>query len=186
MRQAVDQGVDAGLLSKDEATRYLAMFDKPAGDKFLGFLENELHPSLTKTFRIDEDNVGLWGDSYGGLFTAYVAIKQSRIFKRIGIGSPGIIGMNSQIWKLYEQALEAKKDYSGRQIHVTIGGRELTEPSIYQYITARGASELLARTAQSPLHGLQVSSEIIPLETHITGAVPSWFSFLRACYGRPK
>jgi len=182
MRQAVEHGVEAGMLSKDEAPKYLAMFDKPAGDKFLGFLENELHPLLKETFRIDEKNIGLWGDSYGGLFTAYVAIKRSEIFKNIGIGSPGIVDLDSEVLKMYAQAFASKKDYSGRRIHITLGARELAEPSIYQSITARGTSELLAQTSLKPLSGLKVSSEIIPLETHITGAVPSWFSFLRACY----
>jgi uncharacterized protein len=186
MRQAVEVSVQYGKLPRDEADRYLKMFDKPAGDKFLGFLENELHPLLAKAYRIDESDVGLWGDSYGGLFTAYVAIKRSNLFKHIGAGSPGIVGEDSQIFKLYQEAVASKKDYSGRRLHVTLGARELTDPSIYQWLTARGASKLLAQTSLHPLPGLQVSAEIIPLETHLTAAVPAWFSFLRACYGRPQ
>lgn len=183
MRQAVEASVQYGKLPRDEADRYLKMFDKPAADKFLGFLENELHPRLAKAYRIDESDVGLWGDSYGGLFAAYVAIKRSDLFKFVGAGSPGILE-DSQIFKLYRQALAAKTDYSGRRLHVTLGGREWTDPSIYQWITARGASELLAKTSQHPLPGLQVSAELIPLETHLTSTIPAWFSFLRACYGR--
>jgi hypothetical protein len=184
MRQAVELGVKAGSVSRDDGNRYLAMFDKPAGDKFLAFIEQELHPQLAKTFRIDESNVGLWGDSYGGLFAAYVAIKRSNLIKTVGAGSPGIVGAESQIFELYRQALSSKRDYSGRKLHVTIGARELTQPSIYQWLTGRAASDLLAQTSLHPLPGLQVSAEVIPLETHLTGGVPAWFSFLRACYGR--
>lgn len=184
MDQALQYSIEAGLVRKDDGERYRAMFAQPAGDKFLGFLEDELHPHLAQAFRIDGDDVGLWGDSYGGLFTAYVAIKQSKLFKRIGAGSPGIIGNDSQVLKLYDAALTSKLDYSGRQLHVTLGSRELTQSSIYQAITARGTSELLARTSMNPLPGLEVTSELIPLETHVTGTVPAWFSFLRACYGR--
>lgn len=183
MRQAVEASVQYGKLARDEADRYLKMFDAPAGDKFLGFLENELHPLLSKAYRIDQDDVGLWGDSYGGLFAAYVAVKRSTLFKTIGAGSPGIVE-NSQVFKLYEDAFASKQDYSGRRLHVTLGGREWTESSLYQWLTARAASELLAKTAQNPLPGLQVSAELIPNETHLTSAVPAWFSFLRACYGR--
>lgn len=186
MVQAVEMSLKAGLLSKENANRYLAMFAKPAGDKFLGFLEEELHPLLAKSFRIDESNVGLWGDSYGGLFAAFVAIRQSRLFKNVGAGSPGIVGLDSQVLQLYRQAVASKKDYADRRLHITIAARELTQPSIYQSLTARGTAELLSQTSQNPLPGLKVSAEVIPLETHISQGVPAWFSFLRACYGRPQ
>ncbi|MBS0420033.1 MAG: alpha/beta hydrolase [Proteobacteria bacterium] len=182
MLQAVEMSVKAGLLPRDEADRYVAMFAHPAGDKFLDFLENELHPRLAQTFRIDANDVGLWGVSYGGLFSAYVALTRSSLFKRIGASSPGIVGENSQIFHMYRQAVASKDDYSGRQLHITLGARELAESSVYQWLTARGTSELLAQTSQHPLPGLRVSTEIIPMETHMTGAVPAWFSFLRACY----
>jgi uncharacterized protein len=186
MRQAVHMSVKAGALPNDEGDRYLAMFDAPAGDKFLGFLEEELHPRLAEEFRVDENDVGLWGTSYGGLFAAYVAIRRSNLFKRIGAGSPGIVGPESQVFELYRQALASKQDYAGRRLHVTLGAREFTEAGIYRSLTARGTAELLSLTSQTPLPGMQVSSELIPLETHMTGSVGAWFSFLRACYGRPR
>lgn len=184
IRQTVEPAVKAGRLSQDEGRRYLAMFASQAADKFLAFLEQELHPQLAKTFRIDASNIGLWGYSYGGLFTTYVAIKQSALFKCIGAGSPGIVEKDSQIFQLYRQAVASKQDYSGRRLHVTLCVRELTQPGIYQWVTARGTSELLAQTSLNPLPNLQVSSELIALETHLTGALPAWFSFLRACFGR--
>ena len=185
MYQAVEMSVKAELLSKENGDRYTAMFAHPAGDRFLKFLEDELHPLLAETYRIDGEDVGLWGDSYGGLFTSYVAIKRSKLFKRIGAGSPGIAGEDSQIFRLYDEAVTSKEDYSGRRLHVSLGAREFSQPSMYQWLTARGTGELVARTSRHPLPGLEVSTEIIPLETHMTGAISAWFSFLRACYGRP-
>ena len=82
MRQALQRTVEAGLLPTEEGDRYLAMFAEPAGDRFLGFLERELHPLVSDAFRADGDDVGLWGDSYGGLFAAYVAISRSDLFNR--------------------------------------------------------------------------------------------------------
>lgn len=184
MRQAVDMTVQAGLMPREDGDRYLDMFDNPAADRFLAFLEQELHPQLAKAYRIDADNVGLWGMSYGGLFAAYVAIKRSDLFKRIGAASPGIAGEGSRIFELYREALAAQRDYSDRHLHVTISARELAEPSIYQWLLARGTTQLLAETSQHPLSGLKVSTEIIPLESHLSGGVPAWFSFLRACYLR--
>ncbi|WP_327469508.1 alpha/beta hydrolase [Sphingopyxis sp.] len=184
MLQAVEMSVQAGLLPQDEGARYLEMFANPAADKFLGFLEQELHPQLAKIFRIDGTNVGLWGASYGGLFAAYVAIKRSDLFKSIGASSPGIVGEESRIFELYREAVASGRDYSDRRLHVTLGARELAEPSIYQRLLARGTAQMLAETSHRPLAGLQVSTEIIPLESHLSGGVPAWFSFLRACYRR--
>ncbi|MGN8059014.1 alpha/beta hydrolase [Pedobacter sp. 22163] len=182
--QTLDGTVQAGLISQEESEVYRTMFAKPAGDKYLSFLENELHPLLTQTFQIDQNDVGLWGFSYGGLFTSYVALKRSNLFKNIGAGSPGIVGKDSYIFKLYDEAIASKMDFSGRRLHVTLGARELSSPGPYQWLTARGTSELLAQTSLQPLPGMQVSSEIIPLETHLTGGVPAWFSFLRAFYSK--
>ncbi|MEG3151016.1 alpha/beta hydrolase-fold protein [Sphingomonas sp. ZT3P38] len=186
IRQTVEPAVKAGRLSQDEGRRYLAMFANPAADTFLDFLEQELHPQLARTFRTDPNNVALWGYSYGGLFSTYVAIKRSDLFSCIGAGSPGIVAQDSRIFELYRQAAASKRDYSGRRLHVTLGARELAQPSIYQWLIARGTSELLAQTALHPLPGLKISSEIIPLETHLTGAVPAWFSFVRACFSGPR
>lgn len=186
IRQTIDPAVRSGRITPEEGHRYAAMFANPSADNFLAFLEQELHPQLARTFRVDESNVALWGYSYGGLFSAYVAIKRSNLFKHVGVGSPGIVGTDSQIFKLYQQAVSSGRDYSGRRLHVTLGARELADASLYQWLIARGASELLAQTSQHPLTGLNVSSEIIPLETHLTGAAPAWFSFVRACYGKPQ
>lgn len=180
--QTLDYNVQAGLMSQEQSDVYRAMFAKPAGDKYLDFLENELHPLLVQNYRIDQNDVGLWGFSYGGLFTSYVALKRSELFKNIGAGSPGIVGKDSYIFKLYDEAIASKMDFSGRHLHVTLGARELSDPGLYQWLTARGTAELLAQTSLQPLPGMQVSSEIIQLETHLTGGVPAWFSFLRACY----
>ncbi|UXN75961.1 alpha/beta hydrolase-fold protein (plasmid) [Devosia sp. A8/3-2] len=86
--QTLYGSVQAGILPKEDADRYRAMFAKPAGDKFLGFLENELHPLLAAAYRIDESDVGLWGFSYGGLFTSYVALKLFELVQTHWRGQP--------------------------------------------------------------------------------------------------
>ncbi len=151
IRQTVEPAVKAGRLSQDEGRRYLAMFANPAADTFLAFLEQELHPQLARTFRTDPNNVALWGYSYGGLFSTYVAIRRSDLFTCIGAGSPGIVAQDSRIFGLYRRAAASKQDYSGRRLHVTLGARELAQPSIYQWLIARGASELLAQNSTASI-----------------------------------
>lgn len=182
MYQALEYSQQAGLVTAEKAELYRAMFAAPAADKFLAFIEEELHPALAVIFRMDGAETGLWGDSYGGLFAVYAAINRSKLFKSIGAGSPGIID-GSQTLCAYRKAVESGNDYSGRRLHVTLASLELTQPSIYQSIVARGTAALLAETTLRPLPGLHVSTEIIPLESHLTAGVPAWFSFLRACYG---
>lgn len=180
--QILEAKVQAGLISQEKRMIYQKLLEKPAGDTYLSFLENELHPLLEQTYRVDQNHTGLWGFSYGGLFTSYAALKGSAVFKNIGIGSPGITGTDSYIFKLYEEAIRSEVNFSGRHLHITLGGRELSDSGPYRWLTARGTGELLAKAELQPLPGMKISSEIIPLETHLTGGVPAWFSFLRTCY----
>ena len=46
-----------------------------------------------------------------------------------------------------------------------------------------GSAELMTLAGLRPLKGLAFSSRIIDGKSHASGFVPSWFSYLRACYG---
>lgn len=174
--------VDVGILDQVGLKLYVQNLKNSAADHFLAFLTEELHPSLTERYRIISDSAGLFGYSYGGLFATYVALNRSPLFCRIGAGSPGILSKTSRIFEFYEAELAAFANHTGRMLHMTVCKLELNVPSYYQYLVGRGTAEFLALMSQRPLRGLKFSSQIIEHESHTTGFVPSWFSFLRTCY----
>lgn len=179
---SVEVAAKAGHLQPEEADRYLAMFEKPAGDKFLGFLEKELHPLIGERFRIQSDQASLWGYSYGGVFSTYAALQRSPVFTRVGAASPGFLYKTSRIFDIYRQAIAEKRDYSGHEFHVTMNEREITQASLYRSIVAAGTTELLSMMVSAPLPGLKTSTEIVPHESHLSGGTPAWFSFLRSFF----
>lgn len=173
--------VQAGMLDAEGAELYLHYLRNPAGDKFLAFLTDELHPLITEEFRVDEDALGLHGYSYGGLFAAYAALRRTR-FRRIGVGSPGLPAGQSKVFETYDADFESGAEYSDRMLHMTVCEKEITTGSVYQPLVSAGTVEFMSRAQQTPLEGLAFSTKIVPEESHATGLPASWFSFLRTCY----
>lgn len=182
LEQGMAATVKTGIIDEAGAELYIHNLRNPAGDKFLAFLTDELHPLIAARYRLAEDNAGLFGYSYGGLFATYVALSRSPLFRRIGAGSPGILPKVSSIFTMYTKALQAKTDYSGRMLHMTVNAPELTVPSYYQPLVGAGTMQFVQLASQTPLPGLAFSSRIVELESHASGGSPSWFSFLRTCY----
>ena len=174
--------IDQGLLDEAGVKRYAHYLHNPAGDKFLAFLTEELHPLLAGRYRIDADQAGLFGYSFGGLFSTYVAMRRTGLFRKIGAGSSGIMPGKSKVFELYAAELAAKADHKGRMLHMTVNERELTYPSYYQYLVGAGTTEFMTLASTTPLPGLSFSSRIFPEESHASGAMTSWFSFMRTCY----
>lgn len=173
--------VQAGILDTEGAELYLHYLRNPAGDNFLAFLTDELHPLVAEEFRVDDDALGLHGYSYGGLFATYAALRRTQ-FRRIGAGSAGIPTERSTVFETYQANLASSADYSNRMLHMTVCEKEITAGSVYQPLVGAGTVEFIRRAEQTPLNGLAFSAKIVPEESHATGLAASWFSFLRTCY----
>lgn len=177
---SIDPAVAAGLLTEPEAELYRKHVHEPRADLFLAFLIEELEPAVRSRFRVTERSTGLWGFSYGGLFAAYAALSTDN-FQLVGAGSPGPL-LGSQVLELCDRAAIDPAAPTAQHLHLTVCQRELTDPYTYEHLGA-GALELMARLGRRPVQDLAVTRELMPLESHLTGPAPSWFSFLRTCYG---
>ena len=182
LRAGMAATVQIGMLDQAGADLYLRYLQNPAGDRFLAFLVEELHPLLAREFRIADDGHGFWGYSYGGLFATYLAMRRTPVFKRIGVGSPGILPKLSKVFGLYEENLKTGKDFSGRSLHMTVNEREITAPTTYAPLVGAGTTEFITLAGSRPLSGLKFTSRIVAHESHATGGEASWFSFLRSAY----
>jgi uncharacterized protein len=180
--QSLQRLVDVGILDSVGVKLYLQNLEHPAADRFLAFLTQELHPCLSQHYRIEVETAGLYGYSYGGLFSIYTALLRSPLFHRIGAGSPGIQSPTSTVFAQYRAERAREADHSNRMLHITVCEREMSVASYYQQLVGQGTAQLLSLAQQLPLKGLQLSSQIIAHESHQSGLVPSWYSFLRTCY----
>ncbi len=177
-----EAAVAAGIWTAEMGESFRAsVINGGRADLYLRFLAEELYPRITERWRIDAASTGLFGDSYSGLFSAWVALQRHPLFTRIGAASPGMATRESKVFKLLKQEVANGADHSGRRLHMTICEGEMTVASPYQMLGASYA-EFTYQLGLAPLKGLTFTSAVIPTESHLTGATPSWFSFLRACY----
>ena len=173
--------VQAGLFSAAEHAALLEELHDTHAENFLDFIEQELHPYITERYRAESAGAGLFGYSYGGLFTLYAFTSGTPLFSRYGASSPAIVVPDSQVYSLYEGLCE-KGDQWDVRLHLTVNDTEGSGPNeIYRTLSVEYLRfiDLLKRR---PLPGLRMTSATIVGETHASGIVDAYRSFVRTCY----
>ncbi|HEX6345588.1 alpha/beta hydrolase [Umezawaea sp.] len=171
---AVETGVQAGVTTREQADAYTAELRDTRGDAFLSFLTSELHPRIHRDHGTATSGHGLFGYSYGGLFSLYAWLTGTALFESVGAGSPGVVGEDSQV---FAQLDKMGDSLPSAQIHLTVNDRELLgDLPVYQNL-AKNAATVLHRLTAS---GANVTSEVLR-ETHLTGLQASFLSYLRTC-----
>jgi predicted alpha/beta superfamily hydrolase len=171
---AVEMGVQTGARTREEADAYLAELRDTHADVFLSFLTTELHPRIAHDYGTATSGHGLFGYSYGGLFSLYTWLAGATLFESIGAGSPGVIADDSRIFTQLRGIGESRR---AAKLHVTFNDRELLgDLAVYQSL-ARNTTAVLHRLTS---RGEAVSREILH-ETHVTGLQASFLSYLRTC-----
>ncbi|RSM75736.1 esterase [Amycolatopsis sp. WAC 01375] len=171
---AVEAGFQAGARTREESDAYLAELRDTHADEFLGFLTAELHPRIERDYGTAASGHGLFGYSYGGLFSLYTWLTGSTLFDSIGAGSPGVVSEDSQIFARLDEMGDSQP---AAKLHLTINDRELLgDLAVYQSLTKTAATVLHRLTAS----GAAVTSAVLR-ETHVTGLQASFLSYLRTC-----
>ncbi|CDO31048.1 alpha/beta hydrolase [Mycolicibacterium porcinum] len=171
---AVEMGVELGARTREEADAYLAELRDTHADIFLNFLTAELHPRIAHDYGTAASGHGLFGYSYGGLFTLYAWLTDSTLFESIGAGSPGVIAEDSQIFAQLHEMGDSRR---AAKLHVTFNDRELLgDLAVYQSLAKNTATVLHRLTSRDEA----VTGEILH-ETHVTGLQASFLSYLRTC-----
>ena len=171
---AVEIGLRTGAMTREQADAYLAELRNPRADAFLSFLTTELHPRIERDHGTAASGHGLFGYSYGGLFSLYAWLTGSTLFESIGAGSPGVLDENSQVFALLEKLGD---ELPATELHLTVNDRELLgDLAVYQNLTKNTATVLHRLRAG----GAAVTSAVLR-ETHVTGLQASFLSYLRTC-----
>ena len=169
---AVETAVRSGAMTPDQAEAYLAELKDTRADAFLGFITEELHPRVERDYGTAPTGHGLFGYSYGGLFSLYAWLTGTTLFESIGAGSPGVAGEDSTVFTMLEELGDQPA-----KLHLTFNDREIlgTVP-VYQNLAKNAATVLHRLTSR----GAAVTSEVLR-ETHVTGLQSSFLSYLRTC-----
>lgn len=80
-----EEGINDGIMS--------SVPDQPApeANRFLDFIANELDPLLRQRYELSPEPAGIFGHSYGGLFTAYALAEQRAELDRYILASVGAL-----------------------------------------------------------------------------------------------
>ncbi|MEG1688716.1 MAG: alpha/beta hydrolase-fold protein [Hafnia sp.] len=97
-------------------------------DLFFAFIEDELKPDIAQRFPIDKQRQGLFGHSYGGLFTIDMATKHPQSFTNWFASSPSVWWNQRYLQQQAEQFLVNKRPMVSPSgiIRLSVGGDEQT------------------------------------------------------------
>ncbi|GGM93233.1 hypothetical protein GCM10011609_33400 [Lentzea pudingi] len=169
---AVELAVQRDAMAREQADAYVDELRDTRADVFLRFITDELHPRIERDYRTATTGHGLFGYSYGGLFSLYAWLTGTTLFESVGAGSPGVASEKSLVFEQLQQLTDQPA-----KLHVTFNVREiLGNIPIYQNLAKNAATIVHRLTAR----GAAVTSEVLH-DTHVTGLQASFLSYLRSC-----
>lgn len=165
-----------GSLFADPLTR-------PGGaDRFLEFMETELDPLIRSRYSVKGNTAGILGDSFGGTFTFYAFLKQSRLFDRYWLGSPGIFSTRTDYIAQLESMLAGKLAHETRMF-LSLGELEAFGGVDFYRDIGRNYFRLLDVLAKTSNAGLTYRAKLYPGHTHTTVLGPALNDALLYLYG---
>jgi uncharacterized protein len=183
--QHVQAKAYAGMLGADGMQQFLHFAANGQANRFLAFIETELHPEIMRRYRIDGGDVALYGHSQGGLFALWAFASGCSLFSAYGAASPALMVENSRVLDLYRQrAAQAEVTTRAIRLHVVLNDLELTGSVALYRAMGRNCLALLDLVERQRPAGLDVTTDIRHGETHFSGMLDSYRSFLRTCYSR--
>ncbi|PCI78897.1 MAG: hypothetical protein COB20_06040 [SAR86 cluster bacterium] len=143
--------------------RYAMAEDISTGgaEAYFNFIEEEVKPYISQTYRTDESSRTITGYSFGGLFGLYVLFNHSDSFDNYVLGSPSIY-WDSRVSLSYEQNYADRENDLSKQVFIAMGGNESDE--------VRGnAEDLYNRLVSRSYPRLEIEYNVYEGETHLSG-----------------
>lgn len=155
----------------------------PGGaDRFLEFLETELDPFIRSRYPVQGKTAGIIGDSYGGTFTFYAFLKQSRLFDRYWLGSPGLFTTATDHLARLDEMLAGPLVHDTR-MYLSFGELEATGGVEFYRDMGRNYLRLLEILGRRAPAQLSYRAKLYPGHTHTTIVTPALNDALLYLYG---
>jgi predicted alpha/beta superfamily hydrolase len=156
----------------------------PGGaDKFLAFLERELDPFIRANYKTTGKPAGILGDSFGGTFTFYAFLKQSKLFDRYWLGSPGIFTTGTDYVGQFETLLKGKLAHPTKMF-LSMGSLEINGGVEFYEGMGRSYQRLVSALEKTPNPTLAWTSKIYDGYTHASVCMPAMNDALLRLYGK--
>ena len=171
-------------------TGYCAAFhSKPdqctgGAPKFLDLIVKEILPKVGAKYRVDMNDLGLFGVSAGGFFATWVIFQAASPFSKYIISSPATAYGDGAALRLEKQFAETHKDLKAK-IYMASGGLEMESPfleGIGRIVS--GMIQLGAGLKSRNYPGLQLTMEVHPGMGHADVAPTTLNRGIRVVYGK--
>lgn len=142
--------------------------------KFVSALQNEIIPFVETKYRAKER--GLAGHSFGGLFGAYVLLKEPWLFQNYILSSVSLEWHNFKLLELENEFYKAGNRTLNARVLITVGEEEEKDRMIdpmKKFVTA---------IREHGYKGLSITDRIIPYEDHSSAYLAAFSQGLKLLY----
>lgn len=152
--------------------------------KFLDLIVKEIIPKVAAKYRVDMNDLGLFGVSAGGFFATWVIFQPSSPFTKYIISSPATAYGDGAALRLEKQFAETHKDLKAK-IYMAAGGLEMESPFLegIGHIVS-GMIQLGAGLKSRNYPGLSLTMEVHPGMGHSDVAPTTLNRGIRVVYGK--
>jgi predicted alpha/beta superfamily hydrolase len=137
---------------------------------------------IRSRYRPKAGPAGIIGNSYGGSFTAHAFVKQSRLFNRYWLGSPGLFTSKSD-WVGQLERVASGALRHDTKMFLSFGELEAWGAVPYYEDMGRSFGRLTNWLARHPNPQLQYRSKFYPGHTHTSVVAPAMNDALLYLYG---
>ncbi len=152
----------------------------PEADRLLRFIAEELDPLLRQRYALSAEPAGIFGHSYGGLFSAYALAEQLPAFDRYILASPGTLPGRAMLDRLVNAAPASLR---GR---VYLGLGEDEDACASEYVGDLGVAwhRIVQALAPARQPGIELRAEIHGGHGHATAPLFNLTRGLRWLYAQ--
>lgn len=151
-------------------------------DNFLRFLEEELDPLIRARYNTTGKPAGILGDSFGGTFTFYSFLKQSKLFDRYWLGSPGIFTTSTDYLAQFRETLAGPLAHDTKMF-LSLGSLEANGGIDFYEDMGRSFNSMVSALNTKPNAQLSWQHQVYPGKTHTSVLAPAMSDALLYLYG---
>lgn len=150
-------------------TKGVKGYKDPTGeaDKQLVFIRKTVIPYVESHYVTDANNRTYLGNSYGGLFGAYILLNEPTIFKNYILGSPSFWWDKKYIFKLESQTKALAADLSAN-VFIAVGAQEFANSDSTKNDLLGDARQFHQKLAVRKLKNMKLYIQVIESANHET------------------
>jgi pimeloyl-ACP methyl ester carboxylesterase len=148
------------------------------GEDFRNFIADEVIPLVDSRYPTDPARRTYFGHSGGGFFGLYTLFTQPELFANYIVSSPGVVyhgempGLRLDHCAfglaMAEDFIASGRTLDGKRLYLSAGGEEEFEPALGGWQIVSGLVRLSKILRSGHISGLEVMTEVVPGETHMT------------------